>query len=151
MHCHKVETQTDVKQIHAITTLSASGWDPVALRTELLNDPDLGPILQEVETRQQPEWKDIADHSYTYKSYWAQWKLVAMRNGVLQHNWESANRQSQIVQIVLPWSRMNNVLTKLYGGLSGGHLGVNKTLNKVQQQYYWLQARGDNKRWWAAP
>jgi hypothetical protein len=32
---------------------------------EQLNDPEVGPILQEVETGQQPEWKDIADRSPT--------------------------------------------------------------------------------------
>jgi hypothetical protein len=31
------------------------------------------------------------------------------------------------------------VLTELHGGPSGGHLGINKALNKVQQGYYWLQ------------
>jgi hypothetical protein len=35
------------------------------------------------------------------------------------------------------------MLTKLHGGPSGGHLGVNKTLNNVQKRYYWLQARKD--------
>jgi hypothetical protein len=42
---------------------------------------------------------------------------------------------------------MKNMLTELHGGSSGGHLGVNKTLNKVRQRYYWLQARGDIERW----
>jgi hypothetical protein len=49
----------------------------------------------------------------------------------------------EIVQIILPRSRVNNVLTKLHSGPSGGHSGVNKTLNKVQQRHYWLQARSD--------
>jgi hypothetical protein len=34
---------------------------------EQLSDPDIGPILKEVETGQHPEWKDIADQSFTYK------------------------------------------------------------------------------------
>jgi hypothetical protein len=29
---------------------------------------------------------------------------------------------------------------------SGGHLGVNKTLNKVRQRYYWLPARNDAEK-----
>jgi hypothetical protein len=74
--------------VRAIAAVAADGWDPVALRREQLDDPDVGPILQEVETGQRPEWKDIADRSPTYKSYWAQ--------------------------------------------PSGGHLGVNKTLDKVR-------------------
>jgi 16S rRNA C1402 (ribose-2'-O) methylase RsmI len=61
-----------------------------------------------------------------------------VRNGILDHHWESTDAQT-----VLPQSRVNNVLTDLHEGLSGGHLGVNKTLNKVWQRYYWLQARKD--------
>jgi hypothetical protein len=54
---------------------------------------------------------------------------------------------NQIAQIILPRSTVNDVLTKLHGGLSGGHLGVNKTLNKVRQRYYWLQVRRDVEKW----
>jgi hypothetical protein len=43
---------------------------------EQLNDPDIGLLLQEVETGQRPQWKDIADRSSTYKSYWATCYLV---------------------------------------------------------------------------
>jgi hypothetical protein len=53
-------------------------------------------ILQEVETGQRPEWKDIADRSPTYKSYWAQWKSLAVRNSKLERNLESANGRSTI-------------------------------------------------------
>jgi hypothetical protein len=81
------------------------------LRTEQLNGPDIGPILQEVETGQRPEWKDMADHSPTYKSYWAQWKSFAVRNSILECNWESASGQSKIAQIVIPRSRVKDVLT----------------------------------------
>jgi hypothetical protein len=48
-----------------------------------------------------------------------------------------------MAQIIRTRSRVNDVLTELHGGLSGGHLGVNKTLDKVQQRYYWLQGRND--------
>jgi hypothetical protein len=54
-HCHKVEAGAYVKQIRAIAVVAGAGWDPVALRTEQLNDPDIGPILQEIETGQRPE------------------------------------------------------------------------------------------------
>jgi hypothetical protein len=91
-HCNKVEMRADVKQVRAIAPRPAVGWDPVTLRTEQLNDPDIGPILQEVETGQRPEWKDIADRSPTYKSYWAQWNSLAVTNGILERNWESINR-----------------------------------------------------------
>jgi hypothetical protein len=86
----------------------------VTLGTEQLNDPDIGPILQEVETGQWPEWKDIADRSHTFKSYWAQWKSLSEKNGTLERNWESTNGRSEIAQIVIPRSRVKDVLTELH-------------------------------------
>jgi hypothetical protein len=92
------------------------------------------------------EWKDITDWSPTYKSCWSQWKSLTVRNSILERNWECTNERSQIAQIVIPWSRVKEVLTKLHGP-SGGHLGASKILNKVQQWYYWLQARSDTEKW----
>ncbi|PNF15527.1 hypothetical protein B7P43_G16595 [Cryptotermes secundus] len=47
----------------------------------------------------------------------------------------------------IPRSRVKDVLSELHGGPSGGHFGVNKTLNKVRQRFYWLQARTDIEKW----
>jgi hypothetical protein len=53
---------------------------------------------QEAGTGPRPEWKDIADRSPTHKSYWAQWKSLALRIGVPERNWESANEGFKLVQ-----------------------------------------------------
>ncbi|PNF28819.1 hypothetical protein B7P43_G04432 [Cryptotermes secundus] len=111
------------------------------------SDPDIGPILQELENGEQPKWQDIADRSPKYKSYWAQWKSLAVRNGVLERDWESTNRRHQVAQIIIPRSRVKDVLSKLHSGRSEGHFSVNKTLNKVQQIFYWLQARTYIEKW----
>jgi hypothetical protein len=42
---------------------------------------------------------------------------------------------------------VNDVLTELHVGPSGGHLGVYKTLNKIWQSYYWIQVRHDVEKW----
>jgi hypothetical protein len=34
-------------------------------------------------------------------------------------------------------------MVEIHGGPSGGHLHVNKTLDKFRQRYYWLEARND--------
>jgi hypothetical protein len=91
--------------------VAAAGWDPATLRREQLADPDIGSILQEIETGQRPEWKDIANRSPAYKSYWAQWKSLAVRNGILERNWESASGRAQIAQTFLPRGRVKQVLT----------------------------------------
>jgi hypothetical protein len=53
---------------------------------EQLNNQDIGAILGEAETGKRPEWKDIANHTPMYKSYWAQRKSFAVRNDMLQHH-----------------------------------------------------------------
>jgi hypothetical protein len=67
------------------------------------------------------EEKDITICSPMYRSSWAQWKSLIVRDGILEGHWESADGPSKIAQIVLPWSRANDVLTELYCGSSGGH------------------------------
>jgi hypothetical protein len=83
------------------------------LRTEQLNDKDIQPILEETETGECPEWKDITNCSPTYKSYWAQWKSFTMRKNILKRHWEFSNRQYEIVQTGLPRTRVNSMVDRL--------------------------------------
>jgi hypothetical protein len=46
----KVEAWAEVKLVRTIAAVAIDGWDPVPLRRDQLDDPDVGPILQEVET-----------------------------------------------------------------------------------------------------
>jgi hypothetical protein len=80
---------------------------------------------------------------YIYKNCWAQWKSLTVSNGILGRHRESASRRSQIAQIVLPQRRGNYMITQLHWGLSVGHLGVKKTLDKVRKTCNWFQPRND--------
>jgi hypothetical protein len=142
-HMFQVEARADVKQERAFAAVALAGWDPSALRREQLNDKNTGPILEEVKTEQRSKWKDIAHRSPTYKSYWAQYKSLALRDGIVERHWESADGRSKISTIVLPRSRVKDVLAELHGGSSGGHLGVNKPLDKVRQKYCRVQAKSN--------
>jgi hypothetical protein len=48
-----------------------------------------------------------------------------------KHHWELANRRTTRAEIVLPQTKMNEVVAEHHGGSLEGHLGVNKTSNKV--------------------
>jgi hypothetical protein len=85
--------------------------DSIALRWEKLNNQNIGPSLEELEAGQHQELKDITEWSPTCKSYWVQWKSLAVSDGILKHHWDSTDRQSKIAPIVLPWSKMKDVLT----------------------------------------
>ena len=38
-------------------------------------------------------------------------------------------------------------MDELHSGIGGGHLGVEKTVGKVRQRYYWIGYKGDVQRW----
>ena len=43
--------------------------------------------------------------------------------------------------------RVSKVLQEVHNGVSGGHFGVNKTLNKVRERFYWISSRQDVEAW----
>jgi hypothetical protein len=88
---NNVEIQQCVsnRKARVVSASTADDQDRAALRREQLTD-DVGQLLQQVEAGQLLELKDIDDQSPSYKSYWAQWKLLPVRNGMLGRQWESA-------------------------------------------------------------
>jgi hypothetical protein len=46
---------------------------------------------------------------------------------MLEHHWELASGRTKTAKIVLAQGKVKEVMGELYGGPSGGHLGVNKT------------------------
>jgi hypothetical protein len=130
-HCLKVEQRADGLKIRVVAAAAANGWSQLA-------DDNLGQLLQEAKAGQRPEWRDISDNSPVHKSYWAQWESLAVTDGVLERRWKSDDGKNKTAQTVIPRGKVKEVLAEMHGGHSGGHLGVNKTLDKVRQRYYSL-------------
>jgi hypothetical protein len=92
--------------------------------------------MREVEAGQCLEWRHISDRSPIYKSYWAQLKSLAVRDGVLVHCWELTDGKKETAQIIAPRSNVKEILAEIHGGTSGGHVGAIKTIDKIQLLYY---------------
>lgn len=74
------QRQVGSRKERVIATANAGRSKRTALRKEQLrDDDDVGQILQEAETGQRIERKDIADRSLIYKSYWAQGNAPIVR------------------------------------------------------------------------
>ncbi|GBN25219.1 hypothetical protein AVEN_211696-1, partial [Araneus ventricosus] len=50
-------------------------------------------------------------------------------------------------QLILPKSRIQEVLRETHDSASGGHFGVMKTLSKTRERFYWDRLRADVERW----
>ncbi|GFW56443.1 retrovirus-related Pol polyprotein from transposon 412 [Trichonephila clavipes] len=109
-------------------------------------DPDKTPYEFMESSSNKPSWQDIS-HSPTTKQYWALWNSLHLRNGVLYRKFESEDGKTFRWQLVLPRSRIPEVLKELHGSPTGGHFGVMKTLHRVRERFFWGKVRADVEQW----
>ncbi|GFW81996.1 retrovirus-related Pol polyprotein from transposon 412 [Trichonephila clavipes] len=111
-------------------------------------DPDIKPLKEFMESSSnKPSWQDISAYSPTTKQYWALWNSLHLRNGVLYRKFESEDGKTFRRQLVLPRSRIPEILKELHGSPTGGHFGVMNTLHRVRERFCWGKVRADVEQW----
>ena len=69
---------------------------------------------------------------------WSSWEDLATSNGVLYRKWKPSNRVNECWQAIIPKEMRNKILYQLHDSpMSGGHLGVKKTLARIKQRFWW--------------
>ncbi|GFW19896.1 hypothetical protein TNCV_3561991 [Trichonephila clavipes] len=145
-HCSRVETKYDyaIRQITTSTATPLDPWSDEKVREDQMADPDIKPLIEFMESSSnKPSWQDISAYSPTTKQYWALWNSLHLRNGVLYRKFESEDGKTFRWQLVLPRSRIPEVLKELHGSPTGGHFGVMKTLHRVRERFCWGKVRAD--------
>ncbi|GBM09461.1 Retrovirus-related Pol polyprotein from transposon 412, partial [Araneus ventricosus] len=113
-----------------------------------LEDPAIKTILEKkLMSADRPSWQEIAPESPATKRYWALWDSLHLKDGVLYRRWESDDGRSCRWQLILPKSRIPEVLRETHDSASGGHFGVMKTLSKTRERFYWDRLRADVEKW----
>ncbi|GFX17545.1 retrovirus-related Pol polyprotein from transposon 297 [Trichonephila clavipes] len=139
-HCSRVETKYDyaIRQITTSTATPPDPWSDEKVREDQMADPDIKPLIEFMESSSnKPSWQDISAYSPTTKQYWALWNSLHLRNGVLYRKFESEDGKTFRWQLVLPRSRIPEVLKELHGSPTGDHFGVMKTLHRVRERFFW--------------
>ena len=118
-----LEKETIVASVRLAGTLDVESYND--LRKAQEQDGDLKPILmwrEKSDTR--PNWEAVAPHSPTTKLYWAQWRSLHLREGVLHRLWETPAGDNVVWQLLLPRSMWKEVFLQLHATPTSGHLGV---------------------------
>ena len=106
----------------------------------------MGPLLRGKEKKQKPSLSEMEPQSSYTKRLLQIWHQLQVHNGVLSRLYPATNN-TQVFQLVIPRSLQENVLTDLHDGALGGHLGVEKTLARLKERYYWPGHHTDVSDW----
>lgn len=103
------------------------------------SDPDIGKIYQwKIGNVSRPKWEVKSNMNSKIKTYWSQWDRIVIENDILYRKWFHIKTSDVSLQLVLPDKHVTQVLTMLHSDPTSGHLGVNRTMAKVRQRFYWV-------------
>ncbi len=113
------------------------GWQPSDIYNAQLQDQHIGTIIVEVTAKQQPTWSQISGASSKTKTLWRQWDRLEIHGGLLYRKWITDNETDSHLQLIVPESKQAEVLHYFHDIPTAGHLGSDKTLERVRQSFYW--------------
>lgn len=114
------------------------GWDATEIAQAQLNDPKIQAVyIPKRDNKARPEWDQISSGSASLKTLWRQWDRLEMHAGMLYRRWINHEKHDPVLQLVVPDSKKLQVLRLSHDIPSAGHLGIDKTLDKVRQSFYW--------------
>ena len=96
-----------------------------------LEDPSIAIILQGKEIGIRPSWQEIAFGEATIMICWPYQDSLELRNDVLYKRWKAPNLKNSVAQLVVPKSRIQQILKQAHNFPSKRHFGINKTLEKI--------------------
>ncbi|GBN82991.1 Transposon Ty3-G Gag-Pol polyprotein [Araneus ventricosus] len=150
-HCTNAERKFGMEidiSVKVLTTTSADPWSSCEIQKSQLEDPNIKPILEKkLNSADRTSWQEIAPESPATKRYWALRDSLHLKDGVLYRKWESDDGNSGRWQLILPKSKIPEVLRETHDSASGGHFRVMKTLSKTRERFYWDRLRADVEKW----
>ncbi|GBN76452.1 Retrovirus-related Pol polyprotein from transposon 297 [Araneus ventricosus] len=134
-HCTNAERKFGMEidiSVKVLTTTSVDPWSSCEIQKSQLEDPNIKPILEKkLNSADRPSSQEIAPESPATKRYWALWDSLHLKDGVLYRKWESDDGNSCRWQLILPNSKIPEVLRETHDSASGGYFVVMKSLSKT--------------------
>ena len=98
-------------------------------------DADLEPLIRWLEADVSPTEADLMLQSSSTKHMWLYREHLKLRQGILFYKWDHGLWKTLL--LVIPGSLKDKVIQLFHDTMSGGHLGHEKTMEKIKQRAYW--------------
>ena len=110
-------------------------------------DPNIGPIYRWIESDTTPTPDQLSLASAETKALSYRMSQMALRNTVLTRTPPPSRTGEVYPQIILPRTLRELVLHQLHDLRVVGHLGIQRTIARVQARFYWPGLSLDVSRW----
>ena len=117
------------------------------LRDAQLADPTLGPLLRGKEAGSKPTASELGCQSQKFRRILQIWDQLIVHSEVLCRLYWGPGGLQSIMQVVVADALRDEILAELHGGTLGGHLGVDKTLARLKERFYWPGHHSDVRDW----
>ena len=126
-----------------LTSMTSDQW-----HEEQMQDRDLK-LLYDLKKQQheKPQWDSISPCSLIVKALWWKWDQLEIRDEVLYRKHLHSPGSITTMQILVPRHMESQILTTLHDDPAAGHLGIKRTLSRVQQRFYWVNYRTSIELW----
>ena len=154
-NCHASsagETNTHISET-SVTTISATGltggYSAHEMRDLQVKDNCIGQILLAKEADQQPSQDQAKRQSIEYRRLLQQWDQLYLKvcNGVLWWYCIQPSEDNSWLQLVVPYTLREEVLKESHEDISECHLGQEKRLYHLKQQFCWPSHFTDVCNW----
>lgn len=134
-----------------VSTVATMALRPVYsfqdIRSKQLQDDLVGPFLRSKERNDQPP---SASGGPRWRKMVQLYDQLCVKNGVLYRQVNNGSEHSSsIFQLVVPELQKEEVMYGIHEGIGGGHLGVEKSVAKLKERFYWPGHYTDVKKWCA--
>ena len=149
--CNMMEDEVYTEDNNESCTLGELNWlGPQDSANEILdigtaqdNDALVSKVKKWVQSKSKPETKVISCESNFVKSLVSQWERLDIQGGILVRRWDVLGTQLVQWQSIVPLSQRRIVLNYSHDIKASGHLGIRKTVARIQQSYYWPGLQND--------
>jgi len=145
-HCNKECLDAHDCTINAVT-MAAFGYTTAELHQAQTDDRNISKLLQAKQCNRQPLMNESKGESLEYRRLLQQWDQLLVQDGILWRLYAQPREGLSWKQLVVPKTFRTDILKHLHEGVTGGHLGQEKTLNKLKERFYWPGHYSDVRDW----
>ena len=145
--CHQCGRDSHYPVLIAAAPLIPTKQRATEVREAQLKDATIGPVLQAREVNERPSTEEMKNASRDTRRLVQLWDQLQVRDGILYRLYEHPTEQTPTLQLVTPTGLRQEVMADLHEGVLGGHLGVEKTVARLKERWYWPGYHNDIHAW----